>query len=198
MDERIEQILSYWFGQPAEGEERPSGHELWWEKSARVDRHIEKTWGKLVEKAKAGELDAWTSSAKGRLAVILLLDQFPRNIFREQPDAYAGDGKALELCYDGLDEGMDLTLTVAQRCFFYMPMMHAEDVDAQLACVETFQELVSEVSGEDKELAESFLRHAEQHRDVVERFERFPTRNAILGRQSTPEESAYLQQSGAL
>ena len=198
MDEQIEQILDFWFGEPPEGEERPSGHELWWQKSARVDRLIEKRFGKLVEKARSGALDGWTSSARGRLAVILLLDQFGRNIYREQPEAYLGDPKALELCYDGLDEAMDRALTTPQRCFFYMPMMHAEDVDAQLACVETFQELVAETSGEDKEMAESFLRHAEQHRDVVERFERFPTRNAILGRQSSSEESAYLQQSGAL
>ena len=197
-DQSIEEILDFWFGDPPEGDERPRGKELWFVKSAAVDRQISKKFGRLVDKAVAGELDDWASTPKGRLAVIILLDQFNRNIHRERPEAYRGDEAALQLCYDGLDDAMDKALTTEQRCFFYMPMMHAEDTDAQLACVDTFQELVDEVSGEAKELCESFLKHAREHRDVVERFERFPHRNPILGRTSTPDESAFLQQSGSL
>lgn len=197
-DDRIEEILDFWFKPAPEGEERPSTKEMWFTRSARADRIMEKRFGKLVEKAKAGALDSWAGTARGRLALILLLDQLNRNIHRETPEAYAGDEKALALSFDGLDEGMDRELTPAERCFFYMPAMHAEDVDAQLASVEVFQELVAEVPPEDKPLCEEFLSHAKRLRDIVERFERFPHRNAILGRPSSQEESAFLQQSGEL
>ena len=197
-EDRIDEILDFWFAPPPEGEDRPAGKDLWFVRSARVDRAIEKRFGRLVERAKAGELDDWANTAKGRLALILLLDQFNRNMHRESPEAYAGDEKALALSFDGLDEGMDRELTPAQRCFFYMPAMHAEDVDAQLASVEIFQELVDEVGPDDKPMCREFLKHAHIHRDIVERFERFPHRNAILGRQSTPEEAAFLQQNNEL
>lgn len=193
MNERIEEILQFWFGPPAEGE--PGGPELWFGKSLRVDRIIEKRFGKLVEKAKAGELDAWTSTPRGRLAVILLLDQFSRNIFRDSPEAFAADEKALALCLDGLDEEMDKTLGPLERAFFYMPTMHAEDLDMQLTSVEVYEELAAEAPPEHKAACESFLKHAMRHRDMVERFERFPHRNAILGRSSSSEEAAFLQQN---
>lgn len=198
MDERIHEILSFWFGDPPEGEERPTGVALWFGKSAQVDRAIERRFGKLVEKAKAGQLDAWASTARGRLALILLLDQFSRNIFRDTPEAYAGDEKALALCLDGLDEEQDKQLGALERAFFYMPAMHAEDFDMQLTSVEVFAELASSAPPEHAATCESFLKHAEKHRDVVERFERFPHRNAILGRSSSSEEAAFLQQHDEL
>ncbi len=198
MDERIEQILSFWFGEPPEGEERPSGAAIWLGKSAQVDRAIEKRFGKLLPKARAGELDGWASSARGRLALILLLDQFPRNVFRESKEAFAGGEKALALCLDGLDEGMDAELSPVERAFFYQPAMHAEDLDMQLTSVEVYGELVQAAPPEHREVCEAFLKRAEKHRDVVERFERFPHRNAILGRSSTSEEAAFLQQHDEL
>jgi len=190
--------LNYWFAPPAEDEERPSGKELWFTKSAKTDRTIERKFGRLVDKAKAGTLDGWASTARGRLALIILLDQFNRNINRDSKEMYDGDAKALALCLDGLDEGMDQELLTLERAFFYMPCVHAEDVDAQMAGVEVFTELRDQASPEQRAVCEDFLKHAEQHRDIVERFERFPHRNAILDRQSTPEESAWLQQSGNL
>jgi uncharacterized protein (DUF924 family) len=193
MDERIDEILQFWFGPPAEGE--PSGVELWFGKSLRIDRTIEKRFGKLVEKAKAGALDAWTSTPRGRLAVILLLDQFSRNIFRDTPASFAADEKALALCLDGLDDEMDKKLAPLERAFFYMPTMHAEDLDMQLTSVEVFEELAASAPPEHKATCEAFLKHAKRHRDVVERFERFPHRNAILGRSSSAEEAAFLQQN---
>lgn len=194
MDERIEEILQFWFGEATDGE-LPSGADLWFGRSLRVDRTIERRFGKLVEKAKAGSLDAWAASPRGRLAVILLLDQFPRNIFRDTPEAFAADEKALALCLDGLDEEMDKALGPLERAFFYMPTMHAEDLDMQLTSVEVFEELVESAPPEHRAACEGFLKHARRHRDVVERFERFPHRNAILGRSSSSEEAAFLQQS---
>lgn len=163
-----------------------------------MDRTIERRFGKLVEKAREGALDAWTSTPRGRLAVILLLDQFSRNIYRDSPEAFAGDEKALSLCLDGLDEEMDKGLSAPERAFFYMPTMHAEDLDMQLTSVEVYEELAAEAPPEHKELCETFLQQAHRHRDVVERFERFPHRNAILGRNSSPEEAAFLQQNDEL
>lgn len=198
MEERIDDILKFWFDPPTEGDERPTGKELWFTKSAKTDRTIERKFGRLVEKAKDGQLDGWASTARGRLALILLLDQFNRNINRDTKEMYDGDAKALALCLDGLDEGLDQELRTLERAFFYMPCVHAEDVDAQMAGVEVFAELLEQAAEEHREACADFLKHAEQHRDVVERFERFPHRNAILDRTSTPEESAWLQQSGAL
>ncbi|MEZ4340413.1 MAG: DUF924 family protein [Sandaracinaceae bacterium] len=190
--------MSFWFDPPPESENRPQGVELWFTKSAAVDRTINRRFGRSVERAKAGELDAWAATPRGRLALIVLLDQFNRNIHRDTPEMFAGDEKALALCLDGLDEDMDRALAPLERAFFYMPCMHAEDTDIQLTSVEVFGELVQEAPPELKKACEQFLAHAESHRDVVERFERFPHRNAILDRTSTSEESAFLQQSGVL
>ncbi len=198
MDERITGILSFWFEPPADDEDRPVGEELWFEKSTRVDRLIEKKFGELVAAAKAGELDDWAETAKGRLALILLLDQFNRNLHRDTPEMFAGDEKALALCFDGLDDGLDRKLNAVERLFFYMPCMHAEDVDAQLASIEVYGELLAETPPQHKALCERFLREAESHREVVERFERFPDRNNVLDRTSTQEESTFLQHSGQL
>lgn len=195
MDERIDEILEFWFGTPPDGEERPTGRELWFVRSARVDRTIERRFGKLIPKARKGELDAWAKTARGRLALIIVLDQFSRNVYRDSPEAYAADEKALALCLDGLDDAMDRELQPIERAFFYMPAMHSEDPDVQLTSVEVFGELASEAPPEHKAMCDAFLRHAERHREVVERFERFPHRNAILGRSSTPEEATFLQQA---
>ncbi len=194
MHERIEEILQFWFGPPAE-EGWPSGVELWFGRSARVDRAVERRFGKLLVQAKSGKLDSWAETPRGRLALIILLDQFSRNIHRDTPEAFAGDEKALALCLDGLDDELDKKLSVLERAFFYMPTMHAEDLDMQNTSVEVFTELRSAASADQRSMCEGFLRHAEKHRDVVERFERFPHRNAILRRQSTPEESTFLQQT---
>lgn len=197
MDPRIEEVLSFWFGRsPEEG--LPSGVELWFGRSARADREIEKRFGKLLPKAKAGQLDDWAKTPRGRLALILVLDQFPRHYFRDSKEQYSGDEKALALCLDGLDEEMDKKLALIERCFFYMPAMHAEDLDMQLTSVEVYTEVCASATPEERALSEQFLRYAERSRDVLERFERFPSRNAILGRSSTPEEATFLQQSGEL
>jgi uncharacterized protein (DUF924 family) len=195
MDEGIEAILQFWFGPPPE-EGFPTGAELWFGKSARVDRTIERKFGKLHAKAKAGQLDAWGATPRGRLALIVLLDQFTRNMHRDTPAMFSCDAKALRLCLDGLDDEMDKKLSIIERCFFYLPAMHAEDLDMQLTSVEVFTELVEAAPPTERARCEGFLKHAERHRDVLERFERFPWRNAILGRSSTSEEATFLQQNG--
>lgn len=197
MDERIEGILRFWFEAPGD-EGRPTGMDLWRGADSSVNKMIEARFGQLVRQAKEGELDDWAGTPKGRLALIILLDQLNRNLHRETPEAFAGDEKALALCFDGLDEEMDKKLSSLERAFFYMPCMHAEDTDAQIASVEVFQELVEQAPPDAKETCKKFLEMARKHRDVVERFERFPQRNQILGRSSSPEESTFLQHSGQL
>ena len=197
MDEQITGVLSFWFD-PSGDEDRPAGEELWFEKSHSIDRLIQEKFGKLVAAAKAGELDGWAGTAKGRLALILLLDQFNRNLHRNTPEMFAGDEKALALCFDGLDDGEDRKLNALERIFFYMPCMHAEDTDAQLASIEVYGELVVETPPEHKALCTKILRRAEARREVVERFDRFPDRNNILNRNSTQDESTFLQHSSQL
>lgn len=196
MDPRIDEVLQFWFAPPPEGEERPSGVELWFQGGAASDRLVRSRFGALLQQAKSGKLDGWASTPRGRLALIVVLDQFSRMVHRDTPEAFAADEKALALCFDGLDDGMDKKLSAPERAFFYMPAMHAEDVDAQLASVEVFDELAQAAPPEHRALCQSFLRHAEKHRDVVERFERFPHRNAILGRTSSADEAAFLTQTG--
>ncbi|MGF1469388.1 MAG: DUF924 family protein [Sandaracinaceae bacterium] len=198
MNEQVEEILQFWFPEASDAADpdQPTGPELWFVRSVEVDREIKRRFGKLVERARAGALEPWASSARGRLALILLLDEFPRHIHGERPEAYASDAQALQLSYDGLDEDMDKDLDIPLRAWFYMPAMHAEDADAQLASVELFSELLDTAPPAYRTLCEALLRRAERHREVVERFDRFPHRNHILDRASTPEESAFLQTSG--
>jgi uncharacterized protein (DUF924 family) len=198
MDPRIDEILQFWFGTPPDGEERPSGAELWFGKSHRMDRLVERRFGKLLPMAKAGQLDAWAGTPKGRLALILVLNQFPRFVHRDTPQAFATDEKALNLCLDGLDDEVDKKLSTLERVFFYMPAMHSEDPDIQLTSVEVFGELAASAPPEHAGFCDKLLRQAERHREVVERFERFPHRNAILGRSSSSEEATFLQQNDEL
>ena len=198
MDPRIEEILSFWFGAPSEEEERLHGEALWFEASHATDRLIRDRFGKLYKKAKAGELNDWAATSRGKLALVILLDQVPRRIYRDTPEAFATDEQALHLCWEALDEGEDKLMSIPERAFLYMPAMHAEDVDAQLASVEIYQELLADARPDQKDFCRTLLEKAEKAREVVERFERFPERNYILDRSSTSEEGAYLQQSGKL
>jgi uncharacterized protein (DUF924 family) len=137
-----------------------------------------------VEAARRGALDHWAASPRGRLALIILLDQFPRQCFRGTPEAYASDAKAQALAAEGVAARVDEQLTFAERQFFYMPLMHAEDRDLQALSLERFDAL--------HEDAEAVLGFATGHRRVVYRFGRFPHRNRVLGRPSSPEEEAFL------
>lgn len=138
----------------------------------------------LLQKAKQNECDDWVGTARGRLALIIVLDQFPHHVYRNTPDAFAQDAKAQQLCLEGIEAGQDKQLTFAERHFFYVPLMHAESLELQALSVEKFTELRNE--------AEAILGFAKSHRSIVERFGRFPHRNKILGRVSTTQEEAFL------
>jgi uncharacterized protein (DUF924 family) len=195
MIEKIEDILRFWFGTVENGFPVNDRSKLWWSGDAENDRLVSELFGHRVHQALRGELDEWASSPRGRLALIILLDQFTRTIFRGSEDAFSGDTQALALCIEGRKLGHDQALEVVERAFFYMPFEHAEQLDLQQLSIECFEQMLFEVSGVNKIYMENWLDFAHQHYDQINRFGRFPHRNEVLGRSSTPEELAFLLQT---
>lgn len=179
-------VLDFWFG-AAPFVSRPE----WFRKDPAFDEAIRQRFGPLVDRALDGGL-GWGPAPADRLAELIVLDQFPRNLFRGQARAFAGDPRARALALDLVDDGGHLALHPLQRWFAYLPLEHAEDLALQDRCVA----LIGALAAEDPAHA-SALDYAERHRDVVRRFGRFPHRNAALGRASTPDELAYLTQPGS-
>jgi uncharacterized protein (DUF924 family) len=169
-------VVDFWF--------RELEPRHWFLGAKRLDEKMRRRFAAWVDAALGGELDGWAKTPRGRLALILLLDQFTRNIHRGTAKAFAGDAKAQALVVDGLAAGMDKPLTLSERQFFYMPLVHAEDPKLQALSLAKFAEFLNE--------AKSIVGHQQQHAAVIERFGRFPTRNAALGRPSTPEEESFL------
>lgn len=194
MTEKIEEVLLFWFGPLHNGVACESKQRLWWEGREEDDRQLDELFGNLVRRAVRGELQAWASSPRGRLALILLLDQFSRSIYRGTADAFGGDEQALERCRQGIDLGHDLALETVERLFFYMPLEHAESLEAQNLHIAQLESLRQGLNGAQRSLVENALGFAHQHRDLIMRFGRFPHRNDALGRASTAQELAYLNQ----
>lgn len=192
-------VREYWFGATplsAAGLERRM--QFWFgEAGAPQDEEIRARFGALVERAGAGELAGWAGGPRRRLSLILLLDQFPRNIFRGTARAFAHDEQALALTLSGMQSAADAALAPAERLFFYMPLQHAESLDAQDEAVAACRRLLAEAPAELRASFTETLRAAEQHRSIIARFGRFPHRNAVLGRSSTPEETHWLREGGA-
>lgn len=194
---RIEAVLSYWFGTVGEnGFPAQDRRDLWFGASPETDAEIAARFGDDVERAGRGELESWARTPRGRLALILLLDQFSRNIHRGTPEAFANDDRALALCLEGLRLGHDRTLRSCERVFFYLPLEHSEDPVHQSRCVGLLEELLRGSPQGTRPRLEEALAYARKHRDIVERFGRFPHRNPILGRASTPEEERFLRSQG--
>lgn len=185
-------VLEFWFPR-----DRERANKLWWGKDAALDAEIRERFGATLAAARAGELDEWAATARGRLALIIVLDQFSRNIHRDSPDSFAADAQARALTKDGLARGHDRELELLERLFFYLPLEHSESLDDQQQCVALMQSL-ADVAGEARQQEVAFyVDYAIRHRDIIARFGRFPHRNAVLGRASTDEELAFLQQPGS-
>ena len=194
----IEPVLEFWFGAcGADGAIDPTRREMWFKSGARHDDEIRVRFGALHERASHGALDEWTATVRGRLALIVVLDQFSRHIYRGTAQAFAQDPAAQKLTLAGIDDGVDRELAPAQCSFFYLPLEHAEDPELQALSVECYEQLAARVADRWRKDYASFLDYARRHRDVIERFGRFPHRNAVLGRPSTPEEIAFLKQPGS-
>jgi uncharacterized protein (DUF924 family) len=193
-----ETVLQFWFGDSADDATVAAQQaSLWWSKNSRLDTRIRERFEHLVTAAATGELDGWRATARGWLALIILLDQFPRNIYRDTPAAFAWDARAQQLCIEGLAAGIDQQLRPIQQVFFYLPLEHAEDRAHQTRSVALFQHLAAQRAPEQKALFTGFVDYAKRHQVIVERFGRFPHRNAVLGRSSTPEEIEFLRQPGS-
>ena len=193
----VDKVLRYWFADIGENFDVQQQNQVWYSGDQVIDQQIRQQFGHLVENALVGEFDDWTDNAQGALALILLLDQFTRNIYRASHRAFDGDERARKILRSALVQGLDRELTFVQRSFFYMPLEHSESLSDQKRCVELFTKMLEEVPEQGKDMVYSCLQYAQQHRDIIARFGRFPHRNEALGRSSTAQEEQYLQEGGA-
>jgi uncharacterized protein (DUF924 family) len=196
-DPDIRRVLDFWF--QAGTMDQPtidSRMDRWFTTDAVTDAVIRTEFGPLVDRASKGQLDGWAASPEGRLALILLLDQFRRSIYRGTPKAFSRDPQALKLCVEGAMKGDYKTLSPFQQAFYFMPLQHAESLKIQERSVKIYAGMVAGVSDTLKATFATFAQFAELHHDIVESFGRFPHRNKTLGRPNTPEEAEYLE-SGA-
>ncbi len=186
MDPLAAAVLEFWFGPPPH-----VGRDVWFRKDSSFDAAIRTRFGTVVEAALRGEHRAWDVQPRGALARILLLDQFTRNIFRDTPRAFAGDDAALAAAAAVVDAGADCTLDHCERWFLYLPFEHSEDPTMHERSLALFAALAAETGDRGP------LEWAQKHAAIIRRFGRYPHRNAILGRASTPEEIAFLAEPGA-
>jgi len=189
---QAQDVLDFWFGAPGSGAYGKPRRE-WFVKDASFDADIRTRFGSIIDQALSGGLKDWDAQGpQGVLARILVLDQFTRNAWRNTPQSFAGDALALAAARDLVERGADRALSPLQRIFAYLPFEHAEDAAMQARAVELFTQLAAEHPG-----FEDNLDYAHRHRGVIARFGRFPHRNEILGRVSTPEEIEFLRQPGS-
>jgi uncharacterized protein (DUF924 family) len=193
MQDDIRRVLDFWFSAAElDAPQIDSRMERWFSTDPAFDERIRREFGDLVAQALAGGLEEWARTTEGRLALILLLDQFPRNIHRGTAQAFAGDKRALKLCVEGSMSNDYKSLTAIQRVFFFMPLQHAESAGVQEKSVRIYTALAEGVSDTLRETFLTFAQFAELHRDIVARFGRFPHRNRHLGRANTAEEEEFL------
>lgn len=187
------EILDFWFGDLDENGLPDSFHRnRWFRSSKRFDQEIRRRFLSMVLFASEQGLDHWRKAPGGRLAEIILLDQFSRNIFRGGALAFEQDKLANKLCKEAMRKGHDMSLSPVQRAFIYMPLEHAERLEDQVLSVECYEQLVASTSGVLQGFMKSFLQSAQDHKGIIERFGRFPHRNQALGRTSTEAEKDYL------
>lgn len=197
MSERYEAIINFWVGDAsgtAEALKRRS--RVWFSADPELDAEIDSRFGALLAHEAAEVYQSWQATPRGRLALILLFDQFPRNIHRGTANAYAYDEQALGLCQTGIDAGMDQLLEPLERMFFYMPLQHVEAPGPQEQSVAMFKALAQSCPPDQRQFFELSFAFAREHRDLIARFGRFPHRNRVMGRESTAEEIAYLEGGG--
>ncbi|MDZ5632939.1 DUF924 family protein [Janthinobacterium sp. GMG1] len=191
MDGQAQDVLDFWFLPPDNPDYGQSRME-WFRKDDGFDAQIRERFGALIDAAIDGGLREWDATPHGALARLIVLDQFTRNVYRGTPRAFAGDARALALAIALTQAGQDGQLPPMLRAFAYLPFEHAEDLAMQARAVELFQLLSQAQPGFD-----GMLDYAERHQEVIARFGRFPHRNAILGRASTPQEVEFLRQPGS-
>jgi len=193
----FEGVLTEWFGAEVSPNDKPAGHARWFGGGAEFDEHLGSLFGDLPDRAQRGDLDAWAASARGALALTLVLDQLPRNLFRGTPKSFAFDARAREVARAALAKGFDAQVDPVWRAFFYLPFEHSESLADQEIAVDRMRAAAEGAKGAAREMLEDYTDYALRHLRVVERFGRFPHRNAILARESTREEIAFLKEPGS-
>lgn len=199
----IESILQFWFGSLTDAtaiDKKSPPAKLWFNGGKAFDEEIRQKFLRDYQNARAGEYKEWEQSARGRLALVVIFDQFSRNMFRGTPQAFETDEQAIVLTRASVRDGKDKELMLIERVFLYMPLMHAESINQQEDGVRQFTRLVEEAQAQGSLNTGYFeynLKYSLQHRDIIEKFGRFPHRNAILNRQSTSEEMAFLNSPGS-
>ncbi len=188
-----EPLLTCWFGPLGAGFADAAHRERWFAPTRSFDAALAERFAPLVATAAAGGLDEWQQTPRGRLAYVLVCDQLPRNIYRGTARAFATDRRAVAAAREAVRIGVDLALALEERAFLYLPFQHSEDILDQHLAVGLFTALRDASPKGYRDLTGGYLRSAQQHRDLIERFGRFPHRNAALGRASTTEEAAYLE-----
>jgi len=185
-------LISDWFGEALDSPLAiPARRDFWFTADPGRDAALAEKYGRLVDQCAAGHLYQWLDKPEGRLALIIALDQLPRNLFRGTPRAFAYDAQTSAWCLAAVHTGQDQLLKPIQRAFLYMPLQHREDLQAQETSVQLFDRLARE-NAEWPAFGEEFLAFAKIHREIIARFGRFPHRNHVLGRESTPQEATYL------
>lgn len=198
---QAEELLSFWFGPDWD---RLPAHKvaerqkaLWWSKNPETDALCRTRFAPLVQDAAANRLADWADAPRSLLALVLLLDQLPRNIYRDTPQAFAFDELARQCTHLALAMGVEQELPAIARVFLYLPLEHSEDIDDQHYVVQLMGALAKAAQGEDKPAFDGYADYARRHLAIIERFGRFPHRNRILGRASSAEESEFLKQPGS-
>ncbi len=193
MDDMIEKVLLFWFGPKANADIPDIKRtELWFGGDPKTDFEIKSKFEYLINAGKKGQLDHWCDTAHGCLALIIILDQFSRNCYRDSKNAFTQDEKALRICLDGIENSVDQKLSLIERVFFYMPLEHSENINIQIKSVAGFKSLVDLSLQETKAMFTNFYDYAIEHYRVIEEFGRFPYRNEALGRATTVAEKEFL------
>jgi uncharacterized protein (DUF924 family) len=195
---RIDAIIDFWFGELADGVCTAERRKRFFAGGEAFDAEIRSAFGDDVEAALAGDLDHWAATARGRLALVVALDQFPRNLFRGTARAWAGDDAALGFAREGVGRGDDAMLEIEPRIFLWLPFEHSESPTDQRTMAVLLRRLAQALPDDAPAagVVAAYRRHADEHRAIVERFQRFPHRNAALGRPSTDAEAEWLAGGG--
>ena len=193
--EDIDRVYAWWFGDAPAHDAATADAKMrrWYMGGPSVDAEVREKFGPLVERAVRGELDSWARTPRGRIALILLLDQFARNLWRDDPRCYSGDARAQRLAVEALDSGLDAGLSLEERQFLRMPLAHAEDPVLQQRNVAETEKMVATVPEVLLRVYETAIERSRKSLAVITRFGRFPHRNKVLGRSSTPAEIEFLK-----
>lgn len=198
MEAKAQEILTFWIGDAAKSpEEAAKQGARWWDSSHELDEEIRQKFRSSYDEAIEGKLEGWKDEARSRLAYLILLDQFPRNMFRKSPMAFAADWEAQRTCLEGISKSMDLSLSLVERQFFYLPMEHSESLDDQMLAVRMMESIHYDAPDEWKNWGSQVVAYAKQHLVIIEEFGRFPHRNVTLNREPTDKETSYLKDGGA-